>query len=125
MTHECRILVVDDDEQLSQVICAALRTNGARPTWTGSLDGALRFLSVQMFDVVLLDLFLPDSPLERTMGAIPHLKAIGADAVVVITGATVTDALFEKAMEAGATDVICKNGEAFFERIQRLVHCAC
>lgn len=125
MNSECRILVVDDDEQLAHIICAALRATGARPQWTGWLNGALEHLGRQTYDILLLDLLLPDSTLERTLGAIPHLRAIGADAVVVITGATITDELFEAAMAAGATDVICKDGVGFYDRIQQLVNYAC
>lgn len=54
-----RILVVDDDEQLLQVLDAALRKHGYEPVIEADPMAAIETLRAQPFDLVMLDINMP------------------------------------------------------------------
>ncbi len=56
---DCRILVVDDDEAVRDVIVDALTEAGAEVLAIGSGEGAVRLVSKSRFDVVVTDLGMP------------------------------------------------------------------
>ncbi len=55
-----RILVVEDDEPISRLLDSALRANGYDVCWARTAAGALAQSQVGSFDLVMLDLGLPD-----------------------------------------------------------------
>jgi two-component system, OmpR family, response regulator RegX3 len=55
-----RILVVEDEESISQPFAEALRRAGFEPVVTGSAAGALRLAAEREPDLIMLDLALPD-----------------------------------------------------------------
>lgn len=55
-----RVLVVDNDEEESQVLASMLECAGHRPTTTWSGLEALEILKTQEFDVLLVSSYLPD-----------------------------------------------------------------
>jgi len=55
-----RILVVEDEESISQPFAEALRRAGFEPVVTGTAAGALRLASERDPDLIMLDLALPD-----------------------------------------------------------------
>ncbi|MGO4258659.1 response regulator transcription factor [Marmoricola sp. RAF53] len=54
------VLVVEDDEKIGRLLETSLRANGHRPTWQRTGYGALQATKETTFDLVLLDLQLPD-----------------------------------------------------------------
>lgn len=54
-----RILIAEDDQSLSKVVCAILENNGY--TVDGVVDGgdALDYLSASLYDAVILDIMMP------------------------------------------------------------------
>lgn len=57
-----RILLVEDDPTLRNVMCQKLMDTGNRVDVAGDLSTAAHLWAVQVFDVVLLDLNLPETP---------------------------------------------------------------
>jgi DNA-binding response OmpR family regulator len=57
-----RVLLVEDDERIRQVLVLALDDEGFDIVDVVSGEDALRELESASFDVVLLDLMLPGSP---------------------------------------------------------------
>ena len=55
-----RVLVVDDEPQIRRALRLVLRANGYDVSETESGEGALDALAVQPFDLMILDLVLPD-----------------------------------------------------------------
>jgi DNA-binding response OmpR family regulator len=55
-----RILVVDDDENILSLERTILEKNGFSVTTAGSGEEALRLLKESSFDLVLLDVMMPD-----------------------------------------------------------------
>ena len=54
------LLVVEDDAQLVKALALTLRSRGYDVTTAGTAADALRFAAARRFDVVVLDLGLPD-----------------------------------------------------------------
>jgi len=57
--HPLRILVIDDDEVMTELLAAVLSMEGHEITTAGSGEAALDLLPSEAFDVVLTDLQLP------------------------------------------------------------------
>lgn len=104
------VLILEDDEQWAHIISAMARMDSdADATLAHTFRQGWQKMVGQPFDVVLLDLTLPDSTLDETIGAILQMKAIGAKRVVVVTGAHLGPVLMSRCMAAGADDAISKD----------------
>jgi two-component system KDP operon response regulator KdpE len=55
-----RVLVVDDEPQIRRALRLVLRANGYEVAEVGTGEGALDALVIQPFDLMILDLMLPD-----------------------------------------------------------------
>lgn len=104
-----RILLIEDREEdafLLQELLTDFPTEKFQLTWKDTLKSGLDCLSDQQFEVILLDLSLPDSrglvTLEQVHAAAPYLP------VVVLTGFE-DETLGLKAMQQGAQDYLLKN----------------
>ena len=59
MISQKKILVVDDDETMGDVLSDILSTEGYAVQWVGNGPDAIKYIKEDSFDVVLLDLLLP------------------------------------------------------------------
>lgn len=107
-----KLLLIEDDELFAELVSRSLRGSEAKAlevsfevTWVQYLRDGLRELSARKFDIVLLDLRLPDSV---SLESIPKLHAIDSDvAIVVLTGMN-DDTVALEAVRAGAQDFLSK-----------------
>jgi DNA-binding NtrC family response regulator len=104
-TDAPHILIVDDDDSTHQSLSLILRRKGYRieGAWTG--QEALKKARGQFFNVVLLDIKLPD--VERVDIIIP-LKELHPDIVVILTTGYASLKTAVQAMNAGASAYITK-----------------
>jgi len=106
-TGKPRVLVVDDDSELQELLDLGLREAGFETAAEGSVFDALRAIAASKPDVVVLDVMLPDvSGLEacRRLRSDPNLDDIG---VLMLTArAEEFDRLL--GFEAGADDYVVK-----------------
>jgi CheY-like chemotaxis protein len=82
-----RVLVVDDEPPIRQVIGDVLRDEGYGVLFASSGHGMLKVLETERPDLVLLDLMMPDGDgweVLQTMQAQPQLHAIPV--VIISTG---------------------------------------
>lgn len=114
-----RILVVEDDSDLRDLIVAGLQAEGLEVEGTGSAESALPLVE-QRWDVILVDVNLPGmSGLDLCHRVVAERDRV---AVVMMTGfATIGTAV--QAMRAGAYDFVVKpiDLEALSLRLQRIV----
>ncbi|MBB4302785.1 two-component system OmpR family response regulator [Rhodobium orientis] len=100
-----RILLVEDDTVLGAAVHDQLKADGHSADWATRLDMAEETLAVGVFDLVLLDLMLPDGR------GVPFLKALRArgDATPVII-LTALDQVSDRieGLNAGADDYMVK-----------------
>lgn len=103
------VLIVDDDKQWAVVLKAMAHMEADLVMVAGDLAEALRMAAETVFDLVLLDLTLPDAVPQVTLAAIRTLKSLGAQRVAVVTGAHLSEDLVWDVNLAGADDAISKD----------------
>ena len=84
MTRGKRILVVDDEEVIRDVLATLLEKEGYDVGVASTAGEALTLFEAEPYDVVLLDLMLPDRP---GLDLLRDLRRHDPDAVVVIVTA--------------------------------------
>ena len=102
-----RILIVEDEPAIAELIAVNLRHNGFRPIWAMDSTSAQCELDAVLPDVILLDWMLPDvagTVLARRLRADARMKDIP---VIMLTArAQETDKV--EGLEAGADDYVTK-----------------
>ena len=101
-----RILIVDDEEGIRLIFLRALQNAGYEVMAVDSASETLRLVHEEAFDLVLLDLSLPDAKeldlLTLLLSARPDLP------VMVLTGMPLEQALVDEALARGAREFISK-----------------
>jgi two-component system, OmpR family, response regulator len=98
------ILSIDDDANLQTVLGQYLEDDGYKVFTARDVNGALEKASALNFDIILLDLVLPDGD---GMNLIPKLRSRSQAAIIVVSGKSDTT---EKivCLEMGADDYMTK-----------------
>jgi DNA-binding response OmpR family regulator len=101
------VLVVDDELDLCRILETMLREDGYRATCVGSGAAALALAQKQSFDLIILDLLLPDLDGFAVLGA---LRARPATALTPIILLSARDSAPEKVrgLQLGADDYVTK-----------------
>jgi DNA-binding NtrC family response regulator len=115
-TPGIRMLVVEDDKALSEIVCEELRARGHMAVAAESVADGLEQLKQSEFEVALVDLMLPDG------SGIDILKKIAEEGLateaIVLTGYATVDTAIQ-AMKLGAYDYVTK--PARMEELEVLV----
>lgn len=100
-----RVLVVEDDNIASNMIAEALRKNSFTCSQTDMIEDAVKLLKISEYDVIILDMMLPDGSGESL---IRRLRVAKNDTPIVVLSALngISDKV--KALTKGADDFICK-----------------
>jgi two-component system response regulator AtoC len=100
-----RILVVEDDNQLRNLLVEILTAEGYQITSVDSVEGALKFQEKESFDVILTDVNLPG---KSGLEMLPiWLQRDPAAYLIVMTGYASIEVAVQ-AMKLGASDFLCK-----------------
>jgi DNA-binding NtrC family response regulator len=100
-----RILVVDDEERFRTTLARMLSLHGLPVLALGSGREALAALAAEAYDVVILDLRMPDLDGLRTLGEIKKLRP--DTEVIILTGHASLDAAME-IIKLGGYDYLLK-----------------
>lgn len=100
-----RILIVDDEEDLTLGYSRCLQKEGYDVSTAGSGEDALELLKQEIFDLVLLDIRLPKMD---GMQVLSHALEIDPDIVVIMMTAHGTVKSAVNAMKIGAHDYLMK-----------------
>jgi two-component system nitrogen regulation response regulator NtrX len=101
------ILIVDDESEIRQSLESILVEEGYLVTTVGTAAEALALLADAIYDVVLLDVWLPDRDGLDTLGDIRQMDAASSPEVVIISGhGTIESAV--RATKLGAYDFLEK-----------------
>ncbi len=99
------ILIIDDEEAIGKALSTLIRSMGYEPVHASRLKQGLDLVCRDAFDLVFLDVMLPDG---NGLEAIQDIKkAPGSPEVVIITGVGSMDGA-ELAVKSGAWDYIQK-----------------
>lgn len=99
-----RILVVDDDTALAEMIGIVLRTEGFDPSFCGDGSGALEAFRATKPDLVLLDLMLPG--LDGIQVCAQIREESGTPIIMLTAKSDTADVV--KGLESGADDYVVK-----------------
>jgi DNA-binding response OmpR family regulator len=103
------LLVVEDDETIGEALTASLRSHGHQVQWQREGYAALRAVAGAEFDLVLLDLGLPDLD---GVEVCRRLRAELPGTVLVVLTARTTEMDVVVGLEAAAADYPTKPGRA-------------
>ena len=100
-----RILVVEDDPRVRAVLERGLALAGHQTTLTEDLAGGRAAWAAGAFDLVLLDVMLPDGDGLALLG---ERRGVGDDTPTILLTAREESELHQRATAAGATDYLAK-----------------
>jgi two-component system response regulator AtoC len=100
-----QILVVEDDDNLAFVLCEALQRRGYRAEAVGTLAAMRERLTAAPYDLVLLDLRLPDGD---GLDAIPQCRELAPDTPIIAMTAYTVRRVATEALRRGAYDFFTK-----------------
>lgn len=103
-----RVLIVDDDQAVRRALSRALRRDGYRVSTASEGHEALVSASRESFDLVCLDLELPDLHGFDVLAALRDGES--APVVVIVSGHT-EPGMVVKALRLGAADFVPKDGD--------------
>lgn len=104
MESSVTILVVEDDNDISQLLCSIIKKSGYTPQPAFSGTEALLYLERQRWSMVLLDLMLPGMSGEELLGKIGEKSGVP----VLIISAKSERETKVSALRGGADDFITK-----------------
>ena len=104
MSQNIKILIVEDDGPIRNLIATALQTNAYKYDLAANGKTALLALSTHHYDIVLLDLGLPD---KDGIEIIKQLRTFSTTPIIVISART-NDEDKISALDAGADDYLTK-----------------
>ncbi len=99
-----RVLVVDDEPQIRRALRLVLRANGYDVAEVGTGEGALDALVIQPFDLMILDLMLPDVDGVEVCRRLREWSRLP----VVVLSAHGEEVVKVRALDEGADDYVTK-----------------
>ena len=100
-----KFLIIDDDELMCERFCVLIENLGHEATCALTLEQGLEISSLEDFDIVLLDVHLPDG---NGLGAVEQIRENPSKPEVIIVTADGDPDAAEKAIRSGAWDYIQK-----------------
>jgi sigma-B regulation protein RsbU (phosphoserine phosphatase) len=108
MTQEpCSLLVVEDNVAAGELLARCFRDRHHRVTVCRDGNHALALAGKERFDLVLLDILLPDTDGLEVLQALRHLHPATVLPVIMTTGNDRSDTVV-RALELGANDYVTK-----------------
>jgi two-component system NtrC family response regulator len=99
------VLIIDDEEMLCSMMCEHLKGKGHDVTYALTLEDGLKKGASSVFDVIFLDVGLPDG---NGLEALPRFRGLpSSPEVIIFTGAADPDGA-ELAVKSGAWDYVAK-----------------
>ena len=100
-----KVLLVDDEEEFAEALAKRLELRDFRVTTAFSGKSALELIKKIDFDVIILDIMMPELSGDEALKEIKHIKPLTE--IIMLTGeATVENAI--ESMKEGAFDFLMK-----------------
>lgn len=103
-----KLLIVEDDPALSNVLLRLFEPIADMCKTVSSFTDGLNAMISDRFDIVTLDLNLPDTRDRHTLERIKELKAVHPQAIVIVYTGITSPGLEKEALDAGADGFITK-----------------
>ncbi len=102
-----RILVIEDEQDLRELVEFNLKTSGYLPVGTDNANDALMFVNDAQFDLILLDLMLPGLQGDQFLKILRGMDRV-SDTPVMIVSAKDREEDIVAGLDAGADDYLTK-----------------
>jgi DNA-binding response OmpR family regulator len=100
-----RVLIVDDEPDILLLLRVALEAGGHETALAADGDSAIRRISKEIFDVMLLDLMMP---VMDGWGVLDALQGLSDRPRVIVVSARTTRPDIVRAIDLGADDYVVK-----------------
>ena len=100
-----RVLMIDDDQQVSAVLAMAIEALGYQVTMSNETENAEQICAEAKPDLILLDMMMPG---RSGIELLKPLKEICPDSVICMMTGLVDDNLLSKSLHAGAWNILYK-----------------
>ncbi len=100
-----KILIIEDDPQISKVLKLNLKLNGHEIEDTNNITDAWQILRARHFDLILLDVGLPDG---SGLDLCQKIRESGDETPILFLSARTDETTVVKAMNGGANDYLRK-----------------
>jgi DNA-binding NtrC family response regulator len=116
-----KVLLVDDEEDFLDIMAERMRVRGIEVSTTTSATDALELIEEESFDVIVMDLMMPE--LEGTK-ALKAIKSRNREMQVILLTGYVTPEQVVQAVKLGAMDIMEKppDLDALIEKIKKARH---
>ena len=116
-----RVLIVEDNEELREFLCASLKEAGIEASGAASVEKVAELIEENSFDIVVIDSVLGDGDgigLTKTVRG----GSKGANTPVILTSDIATNLARRMAMNAGCTEFLVKpfGVNAFINLLRKL-----
>jgi len=102
-----RILIVEDNALIAELVETRLRIEGMNPTKCSGGREALDLVTAETFDAVILDIMMPDVDGYQVLRHIRSMPATASLPVIFLTAKSTPDDI-EKGLAMGANSYIAK-----------------
>ncbi|MEL6775791.1 MAG: response regulator [Cyanobacteria bacterium J06597_16] len=122
MNARLEVLLVEDSTSDAQIVAAIVSSSSLEQpklTHTGRFTDALTMLSQQTYDLVLLDLHLPDG---EGIGLITQLKQQAPNTPIVVFTGLQDETVAAAALQEGAQDYVTKSDTISPDKLAKLGH---
>lgn len=117
MPNSKRILLVEDDQAISQVLKIKLDSEGYQTTLAEDGSKALELLSSNEYDLMLLDLIMPD---KNGFEVLEYLKENNINLKVIVITNLSQPSDIEKAKNLGASDYLVKSDIDLSKMVEKI-----
>jgi len=116
-----KILVVDDNQDITDMVKELLELHGYSCTTANSGRACLNLLRSEQFDLVLLDLAMPEMSGSDILKQIMVDSTLAHNKIILFTSSYITDSEISELVKLGALDCIRKpiNKDKLIEYVKR------
>jgi two-component system response regulator TctD len=100
-----RVLVVEDTVDVAEGVVAAIERLGHVVDWAADGNAAQDWLAGAIYDLIVLDLMLPDAD---GVSLLREIRTRGLDAAVLVVTARAAVSERVQVLDLGADDYLCK-----------------
>jgi DNA-binding response OmpR family regulator len=103
-----KILLIDDNERITKMLSTFLRLNGHECVVTNEGESGMDFIKGQKFDVILLDLAIPQFSGYDIIDALEKNGELKEYKIIVFTASSISKEKLDELVVRGVKDYILK-----------------
>lgn len=107
-SNQLNILIIDDNEQITKMLTTFLELKNHNCTITNDGKQGLSLIEEEKFDVVLLDLAMPEFDGYAVIDALESKDLLKSSKIIVFTASTISQQELDKLVSRGVNSYILK-----------------